>query len=266
MSSVRNLVSVVTGAGSGLGRGIALMMGQRGALVGVADLAGESAERTVHEITTAGGKAVAVEMDVTSEQAVQDNVQKVVDHFGTGRLDVMVANAGFQHIAPVSEFPFDMWKKMLAVHMDGSFLCTREALKHMAVPGADKRSGGSIIYMGSIHSKEASVLKAPYVAAKHGLLGLCRAVAKEGASIGVRTNIVCPGFVRTPLVDAQIPQQAKSLGISEQQVIENLLRPTVDGEFSTVEDVAETTCFLAGFPTNALTGQSINVSHGWNMT
>jgi 3-hydroxybutyrate dehydrogenase len=129
-----------------------------------------------------------------------------------------------------------------------------------------KVKSGSIVYMGSVHSKEASVLKAPYVTAKHGLLGLCRVVAKEGAQYNVRANVVCPGFVRTPLVDQQIPEQAKELGISEEDVIKHvMLKDTVDGEFTTTADVAAAVLFLAGFETNALTGQSLVVSHGWFM-
>jgi 3-hydroxybutyrate dehydrogenase len=126
--------------------------------------------------------------------------------------------------------------------------------------------GGSIIYMGSVHSHEASKLKSAYVTAKHGLLGLARVVAKEGGSRGVRANVVCPGFVRTPLVDRQIPEQAKALGISEAEVVKDvMLKETVDGEFTTVADVARTVAFLAGFESAALTGQSIVVSHGWFM-
>lgn len=126
--------------------------------------------------------------------------------------------------------------------------------------------GGSIIYMGSVHSKEASLLKAPYVTAKHGLIGLCKVVAKEGAKHGVRANVICPGFVRTPLVDKQIPEQAKALRITEQEVIKNImLKETVDGEFTTVGDVAEVALFCTAFPSNALTGQSFLVSHGWCM-
>ena len=117
-----------------------------------------------------------------------------------------------------------------------------------------------------MHSKEASVLKAPYVTAKHGLLGLAKVVAKEGAKHRVRANVICPGFVRTPLVDKQIPEQAKALGITEAQVVKDvMLKETVDGEFTTVDDVANTVAFLAGFESAALTGQSIVVSHGWFM-
>jgi 3-hydroxybutyrate dehydrogenase len=120
--------------------------------------------------------------------------------------------------------------------------------------------------MGSVHSKEASPLKAPYVAAKHALIGLAKVVAKEGAAHGVRANVICPGFVRTPLVDKQIPEQAKALGISEDDVIRKImLKDTVDGEFTTVDDVAQTALFFAAFPSNALTGQSLIVSHGWSM-
>jgi 3-hydroxybutyrate dehydrogenase len=127
-------------------------------------------------------------------------------------------------------------------------------------------NGGSIIYMGSVHSKEASVLKAPYVAAKHGLIGLAKVVAKEGAKYKVRANVICPGFVRTPLVEKQIPEQAKTLGITEDQVVKNvMLKDTVDGEFTTVQDVAEAALFFAAFNSNALTGQSLVVSHGWFM-
>ena len=151
---------------------------------------------------------------------------------------------------------------MLAIHLDGAFLTTRACLPHMYASGR----GGSIIYMGSVHSKEASKLKGPYVAAKHGLIGLAKVVAKEGAAHGVRANVICPGFVRTPLVDKQIPEQAKALGISEADVIKNvMLKDTVDGEFTTVDDVAQVALFFAAFSTNALTGQSLIVSHGWSM-
>ena len=199
-------------------------------------------------------------MDVTSEAQVEAGMARAVKEFG--HLDVLVSNAGIQVVAPLDQFEFAKWKQMLAIHLDGAFLTTRAALRQMFRQG----SGGSIIYMGSVHSKEASVLKAPYVTAKHGLLGLAKVVAKEGAKHRVRANVICPGFVRTPLVDKQIPEQAKELGISEQEVVKSvMLKETVDGEFTTVEDVAEAALFLAGFGSNALTGQSLVVSHGWFM-
>jgi len=191
---------------------------------------------------------------------VNAGVDEVCNHFRG--VDILVSNAGIQIVAPVNQFTFADWKKMLAIHLDGAFLTTRACLERMYAQGR----GGSIIYIGSVHSKEASKLKAPYVAAKHGLIGLAKVVAKEGAEQGVRSNVICPGFVRTPLVEKQIPKQATELGITEDDVIRNImLKETVDGEFTTLDDVARCATFLAAFPSNALTGQSVVVSHGWSM-
>jgi 3-hydroxybutyrate dehydrogenase len=178
-----------------------------------------------------------------------------------GGVDILVSNAGIQIVNPVENFAFADWKKMLAIHLDGAFLTSKAVLPHMYAKGA-----GTILFMGSVHSKEASPLKSAYVTAKHGLEGLARTIAKEGGKKGVRTNLICPGFVRTPLVDKQIPEQAKELGISEDEVIKKvMLGQTVDGEFTTVDDIAEVALFFAAFPTNALTGQSLVASHGWYM-
>ena len=252
--------AIVTGAASGLGREIALTFAREGARVAVADLDRVAADRVAAEIRAAGGEGIGVAMDVASEDAVTAGVAATVAAFGG--VDILVSNAGIQIVHPLEEFSFADWKKMLAIHLDGAFLTTRACLPHMYASGR----GGSIIYMGSVHSKLASKLKAPYVTAKHGLLGLAKVVAKEGAPYGVHANVICPGFVRTPLVDRQIPEQAQELGISEAEVIRNvMLRDTVDGEFTTLEDVALTALFFAAFPSNALTGQSLVVSHGWFM-
>lgn len=255
-----NKVAIVTGAASGIGREIALTYGKAGAKVVIADLNIDAAKQTAAELCAEGHQAIGVAMDVTQEQQVIDGVAEVVKQYGT--VDVLVSNAGIQHIEPMHELSLSDWRKMLAIHLDGAFLTTRECLKVMYKSGR----GGSIIYMGSVHSKEASKLKAPYVTAKHGLIGLAKVVAKEGAAYGVRANVICPGFVRTPLVDKQIPEQAKTLGISEQEVIKKvMLGETVDGEFTTVKDIAEVALFFAAFETNALTGQSLIASHGWFM-
>ncbi|PPK53397.1 3-hydroxybutyrate dehydrogenase [Marinobacter persicus] len=256
---LENRIALITGAGRGIGRAIAEHYGREGARVAVADLTLESAQETVDAIEKAGGTAMALAMDVTDEQAVDDGVNAIVEQWGG--LDIALANAGIQHIDPLDKLAFDDWRKVMNVHLDGAFLVTRAALRQMYAG-----NGGTMLYMGSVHSVEASPLKAPYVAAKHGMLGLCRAVAKEGAEHGVRSNIICPGFVRTPLVDKQIPEQAKELGISEEEVISKvMLKNTVDGQFTTVEDVSELAVHLAAFPSAALTGQSIVVSHGWHM-
>jgi len=256
---LQDKVAVVTGAGSGIGKQIAVVFAREGAKVVVADLNAEAAEATARDLDPSGQRAIGVAMDVTDEGQVDAGMQRVIDQFGA--LDVLVSNAGIQIVAPLVEFEFAKWKKMLAIHLDGAFLTTRAALRQMY-----RQKSGSVIYMGSVHSKEASVLKAPYVTAKHGLIGLAKVVAKEGAAYGVRSNVICPGFVRTPLVEKQIPEQARELGIPEEEVIKKvMLKETVDGEFTTVQDVANTALFLASFESNALTGQSIVVSHGWFM-
>lgn len=252
-------VALITGAGRGIGRAIAERYAAEGARVAVSDLDGDSAEDTVAAIHRAGGRAMAVTMDVTDEQAVEQGVQRVVSEWG--RLDIAIANAGIQHIDPIDKLDYQDWRKVVNVHLDGAFLLTRAALRQMYAG-----NGGVMLYMGSVHSIEASPLKSPYVAAKHALLGLCRTVAKEGAAHNVHSNIICPGFVRTPLVEKQIPEQARELGISEEEVVRNvMLKNTVDGEFTTTEDIAQLAVDLAAFPSKALTGQAMVVSHGWNM-
>jgi 3-hydroxybutyrate dehydrogenase len=259
MARLSRKVAIITGAASGIGKEIAKRFASEDAKVVITDLQLAAAQAAVDEINRAGGGAMAVAMDVSDESAVEAGVAAAFERFGS--VDILVSNAGIQIVKPIDEFPFGEWKKMLAIHLDGAFLTTKACLRHMY-----KGGGGAIIYIGSVHSKEASLLKAPYVTAKHGLVGLCKVVAKEGAKHGVRANVVCPGFVRTPLVDKQIPEQAKELGISEDEVIHNvMLRETVDGEFTTTEDVAEAALFFATAKTNALTGQSLIVSHGWFM-
>ncbi|WP_416310658.1 3-hydroxybutyrate dehydrogenase [Pseudomonas sp. W03] len=260
MNPLNGKVAVVTGAASGIGKQIALTLAKAGAAVAIADLQRDAAQRVVDEIESAGGKALALAMDVTDEQAVDSGIDRVVATFGS--IDILVSNAGIQIVNPLQDFAFADWKKMLAIHLDGAFLTTRAALRHMY----PAKRGGVVIYMGSVHSHEASPLKSAYVTAKHGLLGLARTLAKEGGPHGVRSHVVCPGFVRTPLVEKQIPEQAKELGISEEEVVKKvMLGGTVDGEFTTVDDVAQTVLFLASFPSAALTGQSVLVSHGWGM-
>lgn len=247
--------ALVTGAASGIGAEIARLYAAAGARVCIADIDGEAAKRKAAEL-----KGVGVRMDVTSEEEVERGVAEMVRELGG--VDILVSNAGLQHIDSIADVSFENWKKILSVHLDGGFLTTRACLRQMI----RQKRGGSIILMGSVHSKEASPQKGPYVAAKHGLAGLCRVVAKEGAPHGIRSNLICPGFVRTPLVERQIPQLSKELDISEQAVVKDvMLKNTVDGEFTTVNDVAQVALFLAAFPTNALTGQSITVSHGWHM-
>ncbi|CAB3856144.1 3-hydroxybutyrate dehydrogenase [Achromobacter xylosoxidans] len=260
MSNLNGKVAVVTGAASGIGKEIALTLSRAGAAVAIADLNQAGADAVAREIEQAGGKAMGVAMDVTNEDAVNQGIDRVAAAYGS--IDILISNAGIQIVNPIENFAFADWKKMQAIHVDGAFLTTKAALKHMY---KDDR-GGVVIYMGSVHSHEASPLKSAYVAAKHALLGLARVLAKEGAKHNVRSHVICPGFVRTPLVEKQIPEQAKELGISEEDVVKKvMLGDTVDGIFTSVEDVAQTALFLSTFPSAAFTGQSFVVSHGWYM-
>ncbi|MCB1448891.1 MAG: 3-hydroxybutyrate dehydrogenase [Nitratireductor sp.] len=258
--NLKNKVCLITGSARGIGEGIARRFVADGAHVVIADLRLEDAKATAEALTRVGpGKAMAVAMDVTNEDQVNAGVAEVIAKWK--RIDVLVSNAGVQIVHKLQDFPFADWKRMLAIHLDGAFLTSKACLPHMYEQGS-----GSIIFMGSVHSKEASPLKSAYVTAKHGLLGLARVIAKEGAARGVRSNVICPGFVKTPLVEKQIPEQSRALGISEEDVVNKvMLGQTVDQEFTTIEDVAEVAYTFAAFPTNALTGQSLVVSHGWFM-
>ena len=256
---LKDKVAIVTGAASGIGKEIARTFAREGAQIVIADLDTVAAKAAAAEMHESGQRALGIGMDVGNESQVEAGVKDAIAAYG--RIDILVSNAGIQVVAPLEELSYANWKRLLAIHLDGAFLTTRAVLRQMY-----KQGSGSILYMGSVHSKEASMLKAPYVTAKHGLMGLAKVVAKEGAKHGVRANVICPGFVRTPLVDKQIPEQARTLGISEQAVIKDImLKETVDGEFTTTQDVAEAALFFASFESNALTGQSLVVSHGWYM-
>ena len=258
--SLKDKVCIITGGAGGIGLGIARRFIADGALVAIADLDPAAASATAASLTATGpGQAIGIAMNVMDEAMVNAGVAAVAAKWG--RVDVLISNAGIQIVHKLEEFPFEDWKKLLAIHLDGAFLTSKAVLPHMYAAGS-----GAIIFMGSVHSHEASPLKAAYVTAKHGLLGLAKVIAKEGAAHGVRANVICPGFVKTPLVEKQIPEQAKALGISEADVVSKImLGETVDHQFTTIEDVAEVAHLFAAFPSNALTGQSLVVSHGWFM-
>lgn len=250
--------ALVTGAGSGIGRRIALAHASEGAVVGVADIDVEAARLVAEEIRRSGGRAQAIAMDVTLESQVDEGTDRfAAEH---GGLDILVANAGIQHLDRIGDVTFAQWKELLAVHLDGSFLASRAALRHM-VPARR----GNLLFLGSIHSYMVSEKKGPYAVAKHGIVGLCRAIAREYARHGIVANTICPGFVRTPLIEKQLPMLARERGVSEEEVVRDFLRLSVDGEYTTVEELAELAVVLASFPTKLLNGQSLGASHGIHM-
>ena len=249
-------VALITGAASGIGHAIAKRFLEADGRVVIADLKADGAKASAKEL--AGEKsAIGVGMDVSKEDQVNAGVEETVKTFG--RVDILVSNAGIQIVYPIEEFPFADWKKLLAIHLDGAFLTTKACVKHMY-----KQKGGALIYMGSVHSHEASPLKAAYVAAKHGLLGLARVMAKEGAHHNVRSNVICPGFVLTPLVEKQIPDTAKARGISEEQVVKEVLlaaQPTK--RFVGADEIAALTVFLASTQASSITGAILPVDGVW---
>ncbi|MCK5814403.1 MAG: 3-hydroxybutyrate dehydrogenase [Flavobacteriaceae bacterium] len=253
---IKGQVAIITGSASGIGKAIAERYAMGGAKVVIADFNLEIATAVAEEIKATGAEAMAIRMDVSSEKEVNAGVEAVVKAYGG--IDILVANAGIQIVHPIGEFSLEDWHKVLGVNLDGAFITARACMKHMYLA---KR--GSIIFTGSVHSKAASPLKSAYVAAKHGVLGLARTIAKEGLSHGVRSNVICPGLVMTPLIEMQIPVQAKMLGISEDDVKNKVLRMAdTEGMVATLEDVAEVAYFFAAMPTNCLTGQSIDVNYG----
>lgn len=259
--TVKEKVTIITGAASGIGKHMAEKFAEDGSYVVIADLNLDAASAVATEISEKYKiETMAIKMNVTDENEVNDGIEAVFKKFG--KIDVLISNAGIQIISPIVDFEFDAWKRVVDIHLNGTFLTVRAAMRKMIVQG----TGGHILVTGSIHSVEASKNKSAYVAAKHAQLGFVRAVAKEGAEHNISANLIGPGFVKTPLVDKQIPEQAKTLGISEEEVVKKImLGETVDGEFTTVEDVANVAVFLAGMDTNVLTGQSFLLSHGWHM-
>src|SRR5581483_4306774 len=217
LADLEGKVALITGAGSGIGKHLAIRFAQAGMGVAVADISLPASTTTVQQLLSSGANSIALEMDVTIEEQVEAGFERTLSAFG--QIDLLVSNAGIQFISPLVDLSFEQWQKLLAVHLNGAFLTARAMMRHLL---ASKREG-SIIFMGSIHSLKAARGKAPYITAKHGLAGLARAIAQEGGPDGIKSYLLCPGFVDTPLVQNQIPEQAKLLGIPEADVVRNIM-------------------------------------------
>jgi len=250
-------VSIVTGAGSGIGRAIALALAEAGAAVDVADLDEKRAEHVVREIEGGGGRAAATSVDVSDSTSVRAMVDVVAQTFGPA--DILVNNAGLQYVAPITEYPEEKWHRLVGVMLTGTFLCTKYVL-----PAMISRRWGRIINIASAHGLVASPFKSAYVSSKHGIVGFTKVAAWEVAESGVTVNAVCPGYVRTPLVESQIADQARVHRIPETEVVEKImLQPAAIKQLIEPEEVAALVRYLCTDEARMITGAALSIDAGW---
>lgn len=249
--------AIVTGAGSGIGRAIAQALAAQGAAVCIGDINLDAARTVASEIERANGRALAVRADVSQRGQVQALVAETARTFG--RLDILVNNAGLQFIAPIEEYPEERWDQLIGIMLTGTFLCTKYALPHMKA-----RRWGRVVSISSIHGLVASPYKSAYVSAKHGIIGFTRTLALEVAEHGITANAICPGYVRTPLVENQIADQAKVHGIPPQEVVERImLAPAAIKRLLEPDEIAAAVLYLCSEHARGVTGTALAVDAGW---
>ena len=258
---LKGKTALVTGGSSGIGKAIVERFVQEGCQVVIADINEAMMQEVSSELNKKYGDLTStVLMNVADPEAVDaafDIAMKKLQ-----KLDILLSNAGVQNLAAITEFDYAAWEKVLKIDLGGCFLTAARAMKEMK-----KTGGGSILFTGSLRSKIGGSLNSAYVAAKHGVLGLSRVIATEGAEFNIRSNVMCPDYIMTDLVEKQVVKYMTERNMSREEVIRTILLPeTVDGQFTTLEDMAEVALFFVTFPSNALTGQSLNISHGWVMS
>ena len=254
---LKGKTAIVTGSTSGIGLGIAHALAAGGANIVMNGLGTEADNATAIQAVAAHGTRVAFDpANMLRNNQIADMVTKAEKDFGS--VDILVNNAGIQHVAPIEEFPIEKWDAIIAINLTSSFHAIRTA-----IPGMKARKFGRIINLCSAHSVVASPFKTAYVAAKHGLAGLTKAVALEVATFGITSNAISPGFVWTPLVEKQIPDIAKTEGITEEAAKKKLLAKQPTQQFVTVEQVAALALFLAGPDAAAITGANYTIDGGW---
>ena len=257
---LKGKTALVTGSTSGIGQGVARAFAEQGCNI-VLNGFGDAAE--IEEKRAALEKEFDIKViyhgaDLTDVAQIEDMMSTALSTFGT--VDILVNNAGIQHVAPIEDFPVEKYEKIIALNMSASWHTMR-----LAVPGMKKAGWGRIVNIASAHALIASPYKSAYVTAKHGVAGMTKTVALEVAKDGVTVNAICPGYVWTPLVEAQIPDTAKSRGISEDEVINDVLllnQPTK--EFTTIEQVGGMAVFLAGPAAANITGSLQSMDGGWS--
>lgn len=247
---------LITGAASGIGAGVATLLAESGRHVIISDLNLDAAQAVAAQIVADGGSAEAVQLDVSSEASITAALAAI-----SRPVDVLVNNAGLQHVSPLEDFPMEKWDFLIQVMLVGVARLTRALL-----PGMRQRGFGRIINIGSIHALVASPYKSAYVAAKHGLVGFSKVIALETADADITINTICPSYVKTPLVDKQIADQARTRGIPEAEVVSQImLKPMPKGVFIEMDELAGITAFLSSPAARNITGQTIVVDGGWTV-
>lgn len=247
-------VALITGAASGIGAEIARTLFHEGCDVVIADL---HAPEYLSELSAAGQRTLFISTDLSQVEQCQSLVERVTREWGG--VDILINNAGFQHVSPLEDFPEAVWEKMLQVMLTAPFLLTKYVL-----PGMKERQWGRIINMGSIHSQVASLNKAGYIAAKHGLVGLTKTTALEGGPFQITANVICPAYVRTPLVEQQIAAQAETLGISTEEVESQVfLKASATGRMIEPAEVASMVSYLCSEQAKSITGACWTIDGGW---
>jgi 3-hydroxybutyrate dehydrogenase len=254
---MKGRVAIVTGGASGIGFAIVESLAQAGVSCVIADMDVAGGERAVAKLQEAGFTTLFVKTNVSSPDDVRHLVDAAVEKFG--RLDIMVNNAGLQFVAPVVDFPEERWNLLIGVMLTGTFLCCKYSLPHMI-----RQKWGRIINISSLHGRVASPFKVAYISAKHGVMGLTKVVALEQAENNITCNAICPAYVRTPLVEKQIADQARANGISEEDVIQKImLQPAAIRRLLEPSEVASLARYLCTDEAAGITGAALDIDLGW---
>jgi 3-hydroxybutyrate dehydrogenase len=254
---VKGKVAVITGAASGIGYAIARSFATAGANFVIADVDPPSGERAKAQLQSLGVEGEFVATDVSKSSDVQRLIASAGKRFG--RIDILVNNAGLQHISPIVDFPEDRWDHLIGVMLTGTFLCCKYALPHMI-----RQRWGRVINIASLHGKVASPFKAAYISAKHGVLGLTKVIALEVAEYNITANAICPAYVRTPLVDKQIDEQARRHAISREDVVRKIMtEPAAIHRLLEPEEVASLALYLCSDEASGITGAALDMDLGW---